>query len=427
MGLAIYLLFTVSWFLHLPTRFPALGAVRFDLVLIVILLGLCLLPGKSRLDPIQTEGEPIKWIWILVGYILLTIPLVYWPGSAVRQGIPLFLKAFVFFIFTLRFVRNPAHLKIFFGVYLGCQLFRILEPAYLHVTEGYWGSHASMRGWESMDRLAGAPLDVINPNGLAFICLTVLPFLYYYAAASWKSRVVLVPIMLLVLYALALTGSRSGIIGFLVILLAILIKTRKRILLPVALLSLLTVGYNQLSGDFKDRYASIVDEGARNATTFEGRVQGIKDDFMVVLHRPVFGHGLGTSPEANYNFRGGTRRSHNLYTEIGQELGFVGLVIFILYILSLLRTVRSLKGIPLPGGEFLAQTNKGLEVWFYMNLVFSMATFGLSGHQWYLFGALILRVRELSLNQSREVAEKAMAPPAHRGILNENLHLHPNL
>ena len=39
-----------------------------------------------------------------------------------------------------------------------------------------------------MERLSGAPYDIVNPNGLAFIIVSVLPFYYYYAELIMKVR-----------------------------------------------------------------------------------------------------------------------------------------------------------------------------------------------------------------------------------------------
>ena len=38
----LYLLFVASWFLHLPARVPTLGAIRLDLILVVLLAVLLL-------------------------------------------------------------------------------------------------------------------------------------------------------------------------------------------------------------------------------------------------------------------------------------------------------------------------------------------------------------------------------------------------
>ena len=173
-GLNLYLLFIVSWFLHLSARLPFLGDMRFDLLLICVLAFL-VLANKAQSKAFTTRTD--KLLKILILYSIVTIPFVEWPGSVISNGIPEFIKAIVFYYFTIAFVSTERDIKKFVLVFLACQLFRILEPLYLHVTEGYWGSFTSMANWEYLNRLSGAPSDVVNPNGLAFIVCTTLIFL----------------------------------------------------------------------------------------------------------------------------------------------------------------------------------------------------------------------------------------------------------
>jgi O-antigen ligase len=87
----------------------------------------------------------------------------------------------------------------------------------------------------------------------------------------------------------------------------------------------------------QDRYLSIIGRGEKNAASAEGRVTGVEDNFAVALRRPIFGYGLGTSREANANFGDNAfgdndKPAHNLYAEVAEELGFVGLFIFLLFL-----------------------------------------------------------------------------------------------
>src|SRR5688500_18629484 len=100
-GLNLYLLFVISWFLHLPARLEVLGALRFDLVLVCILTAFALTRGKLTSS---TTSEADRVLRVLVVYSVLTIPFVYWPGSVIKSGLPNFFKAVVFFYFTIAFV-----------------------------------------------------------------------------------------------------------------------------------------------------------------------------------------------------------------------------------------------------------------------------------------------------------------------------------
>ncbi len=400
-GLKLYLVFMVSWFLHVPARLEILGVMRIDLLLVVILMVLAVSqPRDARVPPTDVD----KWLKVLIIYAALTIPLVEWPGSVLKNGFPNLVKAVVFYFFTVAFVKTEADLRKFITVFLACQVFRILEPLYLHLVWGYWGSHASMANWETMDRLAGAPSDIVNPNGLAFVVCTVLPFLYSMARLPGARRLLYICLAAAALYALILTGSRSGMVGLAVIYIGIMMKSKRRLVLAVAGLLIVAVGVSVMSPDMRDRYLSIVGAGSKNASTADERWEGTRAQFDVALHRPFFGHGLGTSAEANANFTkdgpyaGWAIPAHNLYLEVAQELGVFGLVIFLFFMKAVFTGFRGKWSGNRRDADpsFVSAVVDAMQVWLLMNVVFSFASFGLSGYEWYLFAGVSVVIQRVA-------------------------------
>lgn len=411
---ALYLAFICSWFVHLPTRFPVLGAVRADLLLVILIFVLTAIDFAGREDRRPGDARTGRTLWLLVAYAAITIPFVEWPGSVVKLGFPQFFKAFVFFYFTAALVTTPARLKYLLIVFLSCQALRVIEPLYLHVTVGYWGSAANMSGWESMLRLSGAPDDIVNPNGLAFIILTVLPFLHYLTAGSVPGRLLYLAAVPPFLYALTLTGSRSGMVGLAGILFMIWIKSPRKVLLLTVVGVAFAVATPLLSADLADRYRSIVSGDTKNAVTVQDRIEGMKMNWAVALRRPLFGHGLGTSKEANANFSESYLLAHNLYIETAQELGFIGLAIFLAFVASLLAGLRRATAILRDAGEpspMLRRLVPALQVWIGMNILFSFASYGLSSYDWYFAAGLTEVVRRFLQPADATVAEPLRAAP----------------
>lgn len=401
-GLNVYLLFGTSWFLHLGARIPVLGIVRFDLLLVCLMIFLATSRESSNKNP-RTQTDSL--LRVLIAYSILTIPFVEWPGSVIKSGLPNLIKAIVFYYFTIAFIKTEKDLKQFLLVFLACQSFRILEPLYLHITQDYWGSVAHMADWSSLDRLSGAPHDVVNPNGLAFIICTVLPFLYCMAGISWRYKLACIVLIPVCLYTLSLTGSRSGIIGLVAIVVGILIKSKNRVLLVAACVAIVVIGFPLMPADMQDRYLSIVGKGEKNAATAEERTKGLEAQFLVALRKPLFGHGLGTSHEANTHFSGGPYAgkdlpAHNLYMEIAQELGFTGLIIFLLLMKSIYSGFAQGRRLSRQQrtGAFLPRAIDAMQVWLIMNFVFSFASYGLSSYEWYLFGGFSVVLQRLARN-----------------------------
>ena len=255
-----------------------------------------------------------------------------------------------------------------------------------------------MANWEYLNRLAGAPFDTVNPNGLAFIVCTALPFLYYLSGLGWINRLVFLVFAPICIYVLILTGSRTGFLGLIIIFAVIVIKSNKRFLLGSMGLLAVIIGFPLLDADTQDRYLSTFGMGQKNQATAEERNESVKKDFMVALRRPIFGHGLGTSREANANFAGRDQPSHNLYGEVAQELGFFGLIIVIWFIESIFSVLAQCKQIFLRhkvATQFLPKMNDAVQVWLWLNLIFSFASYGLTSYEWYMLGGFAVVIQRL--------------------------------
>jgi putative inorganic carbon (hco3(-)) transporter len=393
-GFRLYLLFLISWFLHLGTRFPVLGLIRFDLVLVALLTIFSILTTSQSKTRRTTADKRLR---ILILYAVLTVPLVEWPGSVIKHGLEQLIKAAVFYYFTVAFVDSESRLKKFLLVFVGCQVFRIMEPLYLHLTEGYWGSFASMANWEYLDRLSGAPSDIVNANGLAFVICTALPFLYFLAKTGIFHRFSFLVFAPLSIYTLMLTGSRSGFIGLVGIAVAIILKSRRPIANAAIYIGIAILAFPLLDANMQDRYLSILGKSAKNEATASGRVEGVTENFETALRRPFFGHGLATSREVNANFGDRDQPAHNLYAEAAQELGFIGMIIVVLLIKSIYDGFRQCK-VALtnsPGSPYLTCVVDALQVWLWVNILFSFASYGLTSYEWYLLGGLSVALQKI--------------------------------
>lgn len=399
-----YLFLIVSWFLQLPSRLPFLGVIRFDFLLIIVLIVAAFNKNMGATRIISDENIIGKRLRTLIIYIIVVTPFVEWPGSAIFYGFPMFIKVVVFYYFTVNFVTTERRLKVFIFVFLGCQILRVIEPVFLHLTTGYWGSFADMGGGEHLDRLSGAPYDVINPNGLAYVVLSVLPFMFCLVIQSAKGKLLFAGVVPVLLYALVLTGSRSGIIGCLIVVLGTGLKNIKRGLIYLSIfLVFAAIGFPFLQGSLQDRYLSIISSDTKNAATAINRMKGISNEIKVALRRPFIGHGLGTSPEVNYHFTGIHIRSHNLYIEITEELGFFGLGIFLLFIWSIVRSfeckVEKTSNFDGKRDKYLLGLKESLQLWLLMNLIFSIASYGLTSYEWYLFAGVSVILQRLNSDQ----------------------------
>lgn len=264
-------------------------------------------------------------------------------------------------------------------------------------------------GSEFMDRLSGAPADVINPNGLAFVVIIILPFLHCLMGRSKSHLMKLgyLVLLLISLYVLMLTGSRSGLIGVAIVLAGLLLTSHRKILFGLILVVLVVGMSLRLDINQRDRYLSIVSSETQNAATASGRIKGWWSEATVAIKNPSFGNGIGTSREALYNAKNSNQVSHNLYIESVIELGVPGAIIFLLFLYSSWNTLvkRNLKnkssrrqiiaGMP---EHWLVRLNTALMISFFAWAVFSLAQYGLTEYHWYILCGLVTATSLLQEN-----------------------------
>jgi putative inorganic carbon (HCO3(-)) transporter len=421
MSICLLTVFIVSYFLHLTARIPALGAMRFDLLLgsaILISVFLTQIEDKWR-----TTIETARKLNIFLLYIFLSLPLVTWPGSVIHLNLVDWIKTALFFVFVVSIVRTEKQLKWIMTVFLACQAFRILEPLYLHITTGYWGdiAYSSVGGtMTGLDRLSGAPFDVVNPNQLAWVIVTIIPFFFY---LFWQGGIAEKVISLIAIppfiYCMILTGSRSGLLSLGATIAGIVYFSKRRmrnaLIVMLIIFPAAVYVFGHISSGFQTRYESIVDSDVAGADTASGRINASIKQLSSLSNNPLFGNGLGTSGETNWNILGGSSQiSHNLYIEILQETGIIGFTIFILFVVSIIKSLREAKLILVQAGrdeqDWLCRIISATQVWVFMDLFYSLSCFGLRSWEWYFFGGvatLCLAFARECHASSQEAAETA--------------------
>jgi len=407
-----YLYLVLDFFLRFPARIPGYGSLRPTLLMAFVIFVLLFLQkeklkGKAN-DPI------IKAMLVLIVYLCLSIFFVEWPGSVIRENAQDFIKAIIFLFFTALIIDSEKRLKVFLSVFIGCQVFRVLEPLYLNITTGYMGDETYVGGGEFAQRLAGAPADVINANELGFVIATVIPFLHFLLwYGKWYSKLTYIILLPLFLYAMMLTSSRGALIALLAAAFVIFWYSKNKLVLLVAGVVIAAVAWNNMSEFQHERYLSILGGDSVQALTAEGRIKGGMQELKLGFRRPIVGHGIGTTKEAKWHAYGGTLASHNLYAELLIEIGMIGFMIFFVFLYRIYQRFsankQKIKQLALDQYHFYSRLNMAMIAVFSMYAVYSVNYFGLSQYYWYLFGGMAIvfgRLIDEKIAAYQPVAEK---------------------
>lgn len=385
----MFILYQLEFFLHASARIPGLGIIRPNLLLFVIIAVLLILQ-RERVS--YRFNQPIlKAFSAFLLMLLFTLPFVKYPGSVVKENFALFMKAIVFLYFSALVLDSEKRLKISLFVFIGCQVARVLEPLYLNVTSGYWGSSTYLGGSEFANRLSGAPSDVINPNELGFVIATVIPFLHYFLLPrSFWIKIIYFCLLALLLYALILTMSRGAFLALLVVGWFVFKDSKNKVLFVAFGVMVVIAALGVMNDNQKERYLSLFSSETKQSATAEGRMTGMVNEFKLGFERPIFGFGLGTTAEAKFNTWGRSKASHNMYGEILIETGLVGLCFFLRFVWTIRKELKIGLNMANSHDQFYKTLFKILNIVFWMFAVYSINYWGLSQYYWYNLAGLVI-------------------------------------
>lgn len=412
------LIYTMSFFLKLPERIPVLGALRFDFIIgsILVLIAFFKILSQNQNRGINEISSTLVFTAI-VAYIILTLPFVRWPGTVLRFGLIDFFKSAVFYIFTIAFITDQKKLKTYVFLYFILLLFIVLEPLYLYIAHGRLGYVDYSMGGDGFFRLSGTTNKVGgNPNGLASVIAILMAFIFFYyrCCSSRLFRISLISLVPVLLYALVLTGSRSGLLATLTALMVCALKSKAKALYILLIFVIAAGAWTQLDGIHKQRYETLLDKDIEGRAGVDGRIEHIKRGLSLFAERPLTGFGIGTYREANFNMLGEDLTSHNLYVGALVELGLIGSALYFLFVIGIFKNIRMLKKASLPkapGAKPLLVFADIVEAALIIQLVFSIFAGSPSYYIWFLLAGISvvsLRLSSLYAHDNAILAAKAV-------------------
>ncbi|UUA71395.1 O-antigen ligase family protein [Cellvibrio sp. QJXJ] len=398
----LFIIYQLFFFLNIPSRIPGLGIVR-PTVLLFLILAVLLIAQRDKIA--HKFNQPIfKVFSAFLIVLIVTLPFVTYPGSVLRTNLQIFIKAIVFLYFCALILDTEKRLKISLFIFVACQVFRVLEPLFLNITTGYWGSSTYMGSGEFANRLSGAPADVINPNELGFVIVTAIPFLHYFLLQrGWIIKLFYLGLLAILLYALILTMSRGAFLALIVVGWFVFKESKRKFMLIVFIVIGIIAALSVMNDVQRDRYLSLFSSESKQSASAEGRINGMIKEFELGLKRPIFGFGLGTTAEAKYNTFGRRQASHTMYGELLIEVGIVGMYFFMRFIIAIRRQLKEGIVSAETCSDFYKTLFKICNVVFWMFVVYSINYWGLSQYYWYnLAGIVIAASILMNMNKIKE-------------------------
>jgi O-antigen ligase len=405
------LLFTAVLLLRPQDWVPALNPLHLAEVCAIIGIAPMFLHRLARQQPVFRVTPETTGLFVLGLAIIGTVPFSIWPGGALETFLDLYVKVLVVFALMMNTLTTPRRIDQLTWLILVC----IGVIAARGVFDYVRGINLVEGG-----RLTGAVSGIFgNPNDLALNMVSFMPLAVVIALTPRYSRgrrAAAAAIAALMLATIVFTKSRGGVVGLLVMLLALVLLARQvRPGFAAAIVAVVLVTIPFMPSSFWTRMNSIFDD-EQDKTEFTGSREArrivMQEGIDTFLERPFTGVGAGQFQ--NYNPPGWKERwreTHNALIQVAAETGIVGLLAFsFLIVRGFMATIaarrllrRPKRDRPDPLAATLASSERdallGLSVamtagftgWFVCSMFASVA------YNWtfYYLLALIVATREL--------------------------------
>ena len=320
-------------------QIPALAAVRPALLAGGLAVTACLGGRFLRREPLSVAAPGLGLAAALGGWAVLTIPLSYWPGGSVTVLLDLYLKSLALSWLLANLVNTPERLR---RVAIALAVMGV--PLALTGLRNY--ASGAFRDDSGIKRIEGYSSGLAgNPNDLALVLNLLLPIALGLALGGRRPEGRLLAFLAAAVLAVGVvvTFSRAGFVTLvatvLVYLLKLLGRGRAAPAVAVALLAFLALPL--LPDGYVSRVASIASVDSDPTHSAQNRWADTRAALRILAERPVLGAGLGMNVLALNDERGTTWTAvHNVYLQVGVELGLPGVALFLALLVTSLRSAR---------------------------------------------------------------------------------------
>lgn len=317
------LVFFVDLVVSPAVLWPQLGVLHPDALLGATLLTSVIFHKKFKGEPFIFFRERMSWMLVFfLAAMVASVPTSVWPSNSVTTIVD-FLTTIIYYLLIINVVTTEKRLKGLIWLFILAGGYNAISSAIAY----FKGDLMVAQGIERAESLTGA-----DPNTLAVSLVLAIPFMAF--ALGWTKAKYLRLFSLLLaaasIFTVAITGSRSGVIGLLAVMFFIWINSKNRLVTLMIILVSISFGWMVLPAQYKERYSTIT-SGEVDAST-QGRYDAWNAGMRMFWDRPFLGVGTGNFSAAygsgNYSKQAHWLKPHNMYVQIISELGIVGIVTF---------------------------------------------------------------------------------------------------
>lgn len=331
----------ISYFIILNTRlgglYPALGAIRIELIAAVVVFVSIFLKSKGleNLLPQKNDINKAAYVLFFVGMASVLVALnisVSWKLGGYEL-----LKLTLFYVMTVASIHEEKDLKKLVWAFVLVTAWTAYEPVVNFLRGSVQDFGYGAIGYGRFGAAAGhvALANTLNQG---------IPLTYFLALyEERKARKLLLWLLLaLMAFGVVMSRSRGGFLGLLFVLsgIAYLARKKRKTLVVLGTVFVLFVLY---AGPSYVKRMSTITHGINQDRTTKDRLWGLIHGITMMTKRPVLGVGIGGYAAARRHYFSYYLYAHNLYGELFGELGLASVAWFY-FIFLVLREIRELRG-----------------------------------------------------------------------------------
>lgn len=392
------LLYTAIFMIRPGELWPILAPLRLEMIVgCLTLVGLAFQQYRREGRLVFDRTWQSRFLLLFIAAAVLSTPMSYWRSASV-EGVMILFKILAFYIMVVQLVDTRLRFRIFFWTFLGLTIYG--------VASALWADTMFAQG---IHRIQGVTSAAGSPNRIGANIAATFPILVllllYKPLGPW--RLLLIASTGLLLYVLPVTGSRAGLLGFMIALLWLWWTSRRRIASAVVGMIALAILFATLPEEYQQRYATLT--SSRIDASSRGRIDTWVDGLNMVVDRPLLGVGINSFRAAHDIRDGWALDAHNMYLQILAEVGLIGALPFLAFLFQLLvlnrRAARMLE--KEPAWRFERLILQGLFAGLLAFLVTAMFGTQYINRLWYVYGALQLVIFRLYLATRQDAAAGA--------------------
>ncbi len=322
-------LFTLLVYFRPYELFPALSGLSSSALVVAIATLIIYLPsqiaGENSLLTLTTE---VKCLLFIAFWALLTIPFAIDPALAWETFNTTFSKVLAIFIVMVSTVRTAGRLKGLMWLGLGASIMVSAQALYFYQqgifkTEGY-------RVKIDSGGMFG------NPNDMALHLVIFLPIAITLglAAKNIAARLLYFAVAVPMVGGVVVTQSRGAFLGLIAVGAVLVWKLGRNQRLKAVLISAVAglIFIVAAPGNYALRILSIFDNSLDPVGSAGQRGELLALSLDVTMRHPL-GIGMGNFPVVSYS----NLQTHNAYTQVSSELGWLAAAAYVLLMVSPVR------------------------------------------------------------------------------------------